>query len=645
MSQVAAPLSTEATVRRGSAPAATAASFLRHAKVVGLLTLASRLLGLLREVIASHYLGAGPIASAFTVAFTVPNLFRKLFGEGALSAAFIPLYARAVRDERESATAVGGVVIPSTVVPEPVMVAAATDAVAADARDEVVLAQSLLTEVNAAAGPLPSSAPRAPVLPDGSANAFAAAGVNLLVAILCGITVVGEIGLAAVLWLWPGGLRPDHLLAVRLTAIMLPYVVLICGTAFLSGVLQVHRRFAAAAAAPILLNVCHVAVLVIGARALGLTGRTEDAAAEALQTTLLYWLAGFVLVGGVLQVLILLPGLRAVGFRFSAGAGWWTPLTRAMLRLSVPVAIGAGVVQVSVLLDRGLSILLAQGTDAAGAVVSTHFSLLGHAVRYPLEAGAPARLAIAQFMYLFPLGIFATALATAIFPSLSADALDRDQSAFRASLRQGIEAALWEGIPASVGLILVAEPAVRLLFQHGQVAAAQADWVIRSLTFYAAGIWAFSLLQIVSRAYYAVQDTRTPLVMSAINLAVNLVVELPLLWWLGEAGMAVGTLAAFTVQAVLMLWLLDRRVGGLQLGSIIPAVGKMVLATAGMTGVCWVVRRLPGFPAGQSRPAWAAQVAILVVVGGGVYVAACRALGVTVMEQLMPRRFRRRRRA
>ncbi|QOV90450.1 murein biosynthesis integral membrane protein MurJ [Humisphaera borealis] len=549
-------------------------SFLRHAKVVGLLTLASRVLGLGREIVSAHFLGTGLIASAFTVAFTIPNLFRKLFGEGALSAAFIPLYARAVKDDRTSA---------------------------AD---------------------------------------FAASGINLLVAILLAITILGELLLVGILALWPG-LRADHLLTLRLTAIMLPYVLLICGMAFLSGILQVHRRFAAPAAAPILLNLCHIAVLVIGAATLGLSGRTDDDRAAELQTSLVYWLAFAVLVAGVLQTAILLPSLRAVGFRFRLAVGLWTPMTRNMFRLTIPVALGAGVVQLSVLLDRSLSTLLMAGVDAAGNQI-THFSIFGQVLRYPMEAGAPARLAVAQFMYLFPLGIFATALATAIFPSLSSDALEKDQSKFKASLRQGIEAALWEGIPASVGLILVSEPAIRLLFQHGQITAHDADLIRHSLIYYAAAIWAFSLLQITSRAFYAVHDTATPLKLAILNLVINLAVELPMIWVLGEAGMAVGTLVAFTVQAIWMLRILDRRVGGLELTTILRPVLKMFAATALMTLVCWGVSRLPIYPTGDRRWVWAAQLAILIVVGGAAYGVGCRLLGVTVMDHFLPRRFRRR---
>src|SRR5690348_3927033 len=461
-------------------------SFVAHAKLIGGLTLVSRIAGLVREIAAAHYLGAGTVASAFRAAFIIPNLFRKLFGEGALSAAFIPLYAQSVNRDSEN-----------------------------------------------------------------DARAFAAASVNLLCMILLALTVIGELILWALI-AFNRDMRADWLLTLKFTAIMLPYVLLICGTAFLGAILQVHKRFGAPAAAPIILNVCHVAVVCIGAKLLHLNRLTPPGKVEPLQTTLAYWLSFFVLVAGVMQFMILLPALKAVGFRFQPVLRVWTPVIRKMLRLSVPVAVGAGVLQLSVLLDKGISLFLMQGVDGTGHTV-THFSLLGHWVRLPMENGAPARLDIAQFLYQFPLGVFAIALATAIFPNLSAVALEKDRERFKSVLRQGIEATLFEGLPASIGLILVREPAIRLLFQHGLISAHHADLISRSVLFYSAAIWAFSLQQILNRAYYAVHDTVTPLVMSIITLAVNLAVELPLVWTsLGEAGMAAGTLASFALQSLVM---------------------------------------------------------------------------------------------
>jgi putative peptidoglycan lipid II flippase len=553
-------------------------TFVQHAKLIGFLTLISRFFGLGREIVAGHYIGAGLVGSAFTVAFVVPNLFRKLFGEGALSAAFIPLYAQAVKGEEGT---------------------------------------------------------------DGKvANDFAATAVNLLILILIGLTLIGEAIIFGLMH-FDRDFRPDRVLTLKLTAIMLPYVLLICGGAFLSGILQVHKRFGPPAAAPIILNACHILVLLIGARMIGLSRSTPADLVIAKQTTLAYALAMVVLVAGVLQVAVLLPALRQVGFRFKIVVHFWTPLIKRMLLLSLPVAIGAGVLQLSVLLDTGLSMALMQGVDRAGHAV-THFSCFGHAVRFPLEIGAPRRLGFAQFLYQFPLGIFAIALATAIFPALSTDALETDRKKFRSALRQGIEASLWEGLPASAGLMLVAEPTARLMFQHGLISSHDASLIARSTLIYAGAIWAFSLLQIINRAYYAVHDTVTPLVMSIVNIVINLVVELPLLWVPGltESGMAVGTLVSFTVQALVMLWMLDRKIGGLNLRESVMPIVKMIFATLAMGAVCLAVKHSPIYPHGQTRLIWAMQLFLLLILGAGVYLGLCAAMGVSVMKDLLPRRKR-----
>ena len=581
-----------------------AKTFFGHAKLIGGLTLASRIFGLGREIVAGHYLGTGLVASAFTVAFTIPNLFRKLFGEGALSAAFIPLYTQALKQEREKGAA-------------PALNLAKGPAVTSLKR----LAGSQSAAFSIAAVPLPG------------ANAFAAAAVNMLCAILLAITVIGEVGLAAIV-LFAHDMRPERMLTVKLTAVMLPYVMLICGGAFLAGILQVHKRFGPPAAAPIILNACHIGVLLIGAKILHL-GIAQGDQVVLIQTRLAYWLAGFVLVAGVLQVCVLLPALKQVGFRFQFVLHFWTPAIRKMLKLSLPVALGAGVLQLSVLLDKGISMGLMAGVDNAGHPI-TQFSFFGHIVNYPMALGAPRRLDLAQFLYQFPLGIFAIALATAIFPHLSSEALEKDRDRFRTMLRQGIEAAMWEGLPASVGLMLVRMPAICLLFQHGKLLSSDAELIGSSLFYYAAAIWAFSVLQIVNRAYYAIHDTMTPLVMAGVNIVLNLVVEIPLLWWLGESAMAVGTLVSFSVQTVVMVWMLDRKVGGLGLRDSAKPVLKMLLATAVMGVVCYGVQQVPFFPHGATRASWAAQLLIVMGVGAFVYLDMCRLLGVDMLKRLRP---------
>lgn len=558
-----------------SEPAAPAKSLHRHARLIGGLTLVSRVLGLVRESVAAHFLGAQSIAAnAFAIAFLIPNLFRKLLGEGALSQAFIPLYAQAVqRGETENAK---------------------------------------------------------------SPAEFAAGSVKLLATILVALTIIGELVLAGLMLAYRGGERADVMLMLQFTAIMLPYVVLVCGGAFLSAILQVHKFFGPPAFAPVLLNVVHILVVFGGAWWLGLKGHGDpnSPAVNALQTKLAFALAVGVLIAGVLQLIVLMPALRAAGFRFNFRVPSWTPDTKKMLRLSLPVAMGAAVLQVSVALDKGISAGLMQGKTTAGEVV-THFDLFGHSIRYPMETGAVVRLNLAQLLYQFPLGIFAIAIATAIYPSLSTAAIAEDKSEFKKVIRQGVLATLWEGIPASVGLILVADPAVRLLFQHGYITAHDATLIVRSTVVYAAGIWAYSMLHVINRAYYALHDAKTPLYASIINVVANVVVEVPLLWHFGEAAMAVGTLVSFSIQAIVMLWMLDRRLGGIGWGEILKPTAKILLATAVMAGACWGLLQSSFFPVvtatgwGQEpRLVWFVQLSLLTGAGALTYLGGCRILGV-----------------
>ena len=542
-------------------------TFVSHAKLIGALTLVSRVLGMARESFAAYFFGANAIWSAFTTAFLFPNLFRKLFGEGALSAAFIPLYAQQVKHNHPK-----------------------------------------------------------------EATEFAVASVNLLCAILIALTVVGELGLWGVTLVWD--MRPDRLLTVKLTAIMLPYVLLVCGTAFTGGILQVHRRFGATAATPIILNL----ILIVGIVS---AGKMWDLKTDAGQMRGVYWLSWTVLVAGVIQVLVLVPSLRAVGFRFQPILHFWTPQVQRMLKLTLPVALGAGVLQISVMLDKGISMLLAEGPDGHGNLI-THFNLLGHAFRYPMAEGATARLNWAQFMYQFPLGVFAIALATAIFPKLSSDAHELDQGEFKCILRRGLEACLFVGLPSSVGLIVVRYPATRFLFQAGNFTSEDARLVALSTALYSSAVWAFSMQQILNRAYYALHDTITPLVLSIVTLIVNLGVEIPLLWTpLAEAGMAAGTAVSFALQSVVMLYMLRRRVGSLGLSLSVKPVGKMLVASLLMWAACVVIQYTPLYPRGgeaHHKIVWGAQLAILMTVGGVVYLGACMAMGIDVLQHVKRRK-------
>jgi putative peptidoglycan lipid II flippase len=551
---------------------ATERSFLSHAKVISALTLVSRLFGMLRETALATFLGAGVAATAFRVAFSVPNMFRKLFGEGALSAAFIPLYSKALKESS-----------------------------------------------------------------DEEARHFASASVNLLTLILIGITLVGE-AILGTLILFASPERESFIMILKLSAIMLPYVVLICLTAFLSGILQVHRHFAMPAAAPVLLNIIHIAVTTFGGWLLGITAIADPDLRYDKQKILIWWLAVFVVLAGVAQILLLMPALRKVGFRFRLREAIWTPRVRQMLRMSVPVAMAAGVLQISVLMDKGISAVMAQDMDRGSKTLITHFTLAGHAIRYPMELGAVPRLDMAQVLYQFPLGIFAIALATAIFPGLSSDALEKDRARFNDTFKTGIQATLFEGVAASIGLIIVRYQAIRLLLKYGTMTENDVALIANSLVLYASGIWAYSMQQIINRAYYALHDTKTPFYWSIGNIALNLVVEIPLLWTpLGESGMAAGTAVSFSIQALFMLHALQGRIGDFGLREIATMAGKLLIAGGLMYLACWGLECLPIFR-GTGKMASLVQLTLLMVVGAGVYLGACQLMGVRMLQTLLARR-------
>jgi len=288
-------------------------------------------------------------------------------------------------------------------------------------------------------------------------------------------------------------------------------------------------------------------------------------------------------------------------------------------------------------MDKGLAIALA---EAPGQTMIHPFD---QAIRLPMAEGAAARLDLAQFMYQFPLGVFAIALATAIFPKLAAEATGdlnkvAASEAFRSVLRRGIEASLFIGLPASAGMMLVALPAARLLFQHGKFTATDAEWVALSTALYALAIWAFSLLQIINRAYYALHDAATPLKWVAVNLLLNVIIEIPLIFTpLRESGMAVGTLVSFSIQSIAMLWILNRRAGGIGLRLIAGNVLKMIFATLLMSGACAAVIYSPIYPASAGKLSWALQVTIIMTVGGGVYFGACFGMGIDVLKNFRKR--------
>lgn len=502
------------------------ASLGRDTRTVAGLTLVSRVLGLARDLVTVRVFGDTAVGSAFAAAFAVPNMFRRLFGEGALSAAFLPQYTRLADGDSEKA------------------------------------------------------------------DAFASLTIGLLALVTGLITIVIELGLLAVV-LWSDG-DPERVYSLKLVMVMLPFMPLICVAAILGGMLQSHGRFGPWAAAPILLNLCIIAAAV--------PYFFVDGASAASWA---YPIGIAAVVSAVLQVLWSLWALRGL-VRWTRAVGGVKSETRTMLLAMLPVIVGLGTLQLNSFVDT----LIAMYPIWVGDTI------FGHA--YPLDDASNAILFYAQRLYQFPLGVFGIAVATAAFPALSRVAGDRAR--FGDMLRRGARLSLYIGVPASVGLLVVGEKLIRVMYS-GLGDGFSEDGVVRAsavLTGYALAVWAYSLNQLLTRSFYATGDTRTPMRIALVMVGINVVGNCTLIWWLREAGLAWSTAGCAIIQTLLLMRAANAKLGTGALGTgIAAASGKIVVGSLVMGVAVWGVGRALG--EGGSWSAGALGVGLMTATGAVVY--------------------------
>ena len=479
------------------------ARFVGHARLVGALTLISRFTGLLREAYLGAVFGLSGISSAFMIGFMVPNLFRRLFGEGALSSAFIPVYTRRLADN-------------------------------------------------------PAAARR-----------LASACIALMLVVLAAITVLGELILTAMLasrhW------SDDSALAIRLTMVMLPYMPLICLVALLGGIQQVHKRFGPPAAAPILLNV----IVIVGIYLAGFGGDDDPS-----QRSSIFTVAICVLIAGVAQLAWqIFAVLRFESFTINF-TGTATSLA-SIFRTMLPMVLGLAVFQINTLLD--VLIAFAFSPKLGGPAT---LELFGAQYNYPIASGgATAGLVFAQRLYQFPLGISGIAIATAVFPALARYAASNNQAPFADTVRHGLRLTVFIGMPASVGLIIVALPLARLIFEHKQVRVEDSLLIASILTGYASAVWAYSMTHVLTRAFHAHRNAVTPLKISVAMVVCNLALNLTLIWSLGAAGLAWSTAVCAVAQVVLLIIALRRYVEAPISAAVWRSWGRTALLTAVMAAL------------------------------------------------------------
>ena len=467
----------------------------RSAGLISIATLASRLLGVVREMVMAFYFGASASMQmdAYNVAFRIPNLLRDLFAEGAMTAAFVPTFTRTLTAQgRDAAWRLGNLVINALL---------------------------LITGVLAVLGMV------------------FAADLTRLVAASEFSNVPGKLELTA-----------------NLTRVMLPFLTAVAVAVAMMGMLNSLHRFFIPALSPAMFNVatiiCAVALVPVMPR-FGL----PPIMAIAIGT----------LLGGLGQIALQWPVLRREGFRYRPTLDFMNPELRQVLRMMVPGTLGVAAVNINVLVNTILATSQEQGA----------ISWLGYAFR---------------LMYL-PIGLFGVSIATAALPDVSRHAAADDLAAMRRTVSSALRMMLMLNVPAMVGLIVLADPIVALIYQRGEFTAADTRATAAALMCYAPGLLGYSAVKIASPTFYSLRDSRTPVTVSVASVATNLVLNLILLHYLGFVGLALGTAIAAMLNAGVLLWLLRGRLGGLDGKRVLIASVKIGVASIVMGGVAVAASR------------------------------------------------------
>jgi putative peptidoglycan lipid II flippase len=447
-------------------------------------TLSSRLLGMVREIVYARFMGDDWVAGAFQMAFQIPNLFRRLLGEGALTAAFIPIF-------KEKEKTAGDI------------------------------------EMWRAANAVIS-------------------GMIVAATALIGL---GILGISLALAIGHGYFEADTDLMLRLLRVMFPYMLIICLTAVFMGMLNSRGHFFVPALGAAVLNVVMIASVLFLAPCMGRELHEQ-----------VYALAIGALVAGVAQAAFQLPGLRSEGFRYHWVSPWKNDTVQRVVRQMIPGTIGVAAFQLNVLITQGLAFFIDPKIIAS----------FNYAVR----------------LMELPQGVFGVSLATYLLPTLSGLAAEKNYAGFRDTLRQGIGHLLFINLLASVLLTVQAGPVIRLLFEYGRFNDASTARATLATMCLAPGLIAFSLNNILARAFYALGDTKTPMRISLVTLCMNLLLAASLVWQLRQSGLAIANTVTSAVNTVLLLYALRRKLKHLDFGELrrMLWVGMAGAALAGAIG-------------------------------------------------------------
>jgi len=447
-------------------------------------TLTSRVLGMVREMVYYHFMGIGWVNDAFQYAFTIPNLFRRLLGEGALTAAFIPIFK-----EKEKT------------------------------HGEIEMWRA--------------------------ANAVIS-GLIIVASVVIAIVMIG-ISLALEIHQF----SESRELTLRLLRVMFPYMLLVCLAAAMMGMLNARGHFFIPAMGATMLNIVMISSVYFLAPHMG-HELSEQVFALAIG----------VLAAGAAQAAFQVPTLWRDGFRYRWVMPWKNETVQRVVRQMIPGTIGVAAFQINVALVQGVGLF-------AGAGIVSSFN------------GAVRLMELPQ-------GMFGISLATYLLPTLSGLATDKNYPEFRTTLRHGLASLMFLNLIASVLLVVLAEPIVRLLFEHGDkftaVATARVSFALMCL---APGLVAFSTVNILARAFYALGDTKTPIKISLFCLTINFTAACILMKPLQEGGPGIANTFTSLINVGLLLFVLRKKLGKLEMKPLRDTLRPLALATILAGVIAW----------------------------------------------------------
>ena len=498
---------------------------LKASSAMAIATLTSRVLGMVREMVYAWFMGDTKIAGAFLFAFQIPNLFRRLLGEGALTAAFIPIFKEKEKTHgeiemwRAANAVISGLVISASVI--------------------IALAMVGISIALAFGGPHEISA-----LPEPQGLAHFTTADGML-----------HYGTA-------GYFSEKTVLILRLLRVMFPYMLLVCVAAAFMGMLNARGHFFIPAMGATMLNVVMIASVLWLAPKFGV-----DLPKGQRLPVQIFALAYGVLAAGVAQAAFQLPTLWREGFRYRWVSPWGNETVQRVVRQMIPGTIGVAAFQINVTMVQVIAFWIDPQINAS----------FNYAVR----------------LMELPQGMFGISLATYLLTALSGLALDKNYPEFRATLREGLSSLLFANLIAAVLLVALAEPIVRLLFEHGdKFTAASTHRAAFALVCLAPGLIAFSTVNVLARAFFALGDTKTPMKISIVCLMVNLILSAILIGPLRQGGLGIANTLTSACNVGLLLFALRKKLARLELEPLRKTLWPLAFTgiTAGL--IAWSAWRL-----------------------------------------------------